>query len=199
MASSASYFEKRVPESWNQRLKQQAAHGPEGAELLAKMRAADFALEICVGANERFHLRVEDGAMRAAPNADPKPLITLALSEAECVRLEEAIGASPMSLLGGVAGNPDFVLTPARLDALREVEGTMRIEVTGERPWGVVLHFGAPPVPEVTTTVAIGDDAFAQLIGGELDLQGAFMTGKLTLGGNVEVPMKMAMAIMTPE
>jgi putative sterol carrier protein len=63
----------------------------------------------------------------------------------------------------------------------------------------VVLHFGAPPVPEATTTVAIGDEAFAQLIAGELDLQGAFMTGKLTLGGNVEVPMKMAMAIMTPE
>jgi len=199
MASTASYFEKRVPEAWNQRLKDQAARGSDGAELLAKMRAADFALEICVGANERFHLRVADGSMRAAASADPKPLITLALSEAECTRLEEAIGASPMSLLGGVAGNPDFVLTPARLDALREVEGTMRIEVTGERPWGVVLHFGAPPVPEATTTVAIGDEAFAQLIGGELDLQGAFMTGKLTLGGNVEVPMKMAMAIMTPE
>ena len=199
MASTASYFEKRVPEAWNRRLQEQAARGAEGAELLAKMRAADFALEICVGAGERFHLRVEDGSMRTAQSADPKPLITLALSEAECARLEEAIGASPMSLLGGVAGNPDFVLTPARLDALREVEGTMRIEVTGERPWGVVLHFGAPPVPEATTTVAIGDEAFAQLIGGALDLQGAFMTGKLTLGGNVEVPMKMAMAIMTPE
>ena len=199
MASTASYFEKRVPEAWNRRLQEQAARGAEGADLLAKMRAADFALEICVGAGERFHLRVEDGSMRTAQSADPKPLITLALSEAECARLEEAIGASPMSLLGGVAGNPDFVLTPARLDALREVEGTMRIEVTGERPWGVVLHFGAPPVPEATTTVAIGDEAFAQLIGGALDLQGAFMTGKLTLGGNVEVPMKMAMAIMTPE
>src|SRR5262249_45897212 len=146
--------------------------------------------EVCVGPAERYHLRIADGAMRAAANADPKPLVTLALSEAECVRLEEAIGASPMSLLGGVAGNPDFVITPARLDALREVEGTMRSEVTGERPWGVVLHFGAPPVPEPTTNVAIGDEAFAQLIGGQLDLQGAFMTGKLNLGGNVEVPMK---------
>ena len=199
MASSASYFEKRVPEAWNRRLQEQAARGADGAELLAKMRAAGFALEVCIGAGERYHLRVDDGAMRAAPNADTKPLITLALSEAECARLEEAIGASPMSLLGGVAGNPDFVLTPARLEALREVEGTMRIEVTGERPWGVVLHFGAPPVPDPTTTVAIGEEAFAQLIGGQLDLQGAFMTGKLTLGGNVEVPMKMAMAIMTPE
>lgn len=199
MGSTASYFEERVPEAWNRRLREQVGRGAEGADLLGKMRAADFALEICVGADERYHLRVENGAMRAAPAADPKPLVTLALGAAECVRLEEAIGASPMSLLGGVGGNPDFVLTPARLDALHEVEGTMRIEVTGARPWGVILHFGAPPLPEPTTTVAIGEEAFAQLVGGALDLQGAFMTGKLTLGGNVEVPMKMAMAIMTPE
>ena len=50
----------------------------------------------------------------------------------------------------------------------------MRIEVTGERPGGVVLHFGAPPVPEATTTVAIGDEAFAQLIGGESRPSGRF-------------------------
>src|SRR5262249_31675938 len=156
----------------------------EGADLLGKMRAADFALEVCVGSGERYHLQVAQGEMRARPDADPKPLITLALSDAECLRLEEAIGASPMSLLRGVAGNPACVLAPARLEALREVEGTMRIEVTGERPWGVVLHFGAPPVPEPTTNVGIGEEAFAQLIGGALDLQGAFMTGKLTLGGN---------------
>jgi len=199
VSSTASYFEERVPEAWNRRLQAQVERGSEGADLLGKMRAADFALEVCVGAEERHHLRVENGSMRAVTASDPKPLVTLALGEAECARLEEAIGASPMSLLGGVAGNPDFVLTPARLEALREVEGTMRIEVSGERPWGVILHFGPPPVPDATTTVAIGEEAFTQLIGGALDLQGAFMTGKLTLGGNVEVPMKMAMAIMTPE
>jgi len=75
----------------------------------------------------------------------------------------------------------------------------MRIEVKGATDWGVVLHFGAPPVPSVTTTVSIGEAEFGQLLGGQLDLQGAFMTGKLELGGDVEVPMKMAMAIMTPD
>jgi putative sterol carrier protein len=199
MGSAASYFEKRVPEAWNRRLEQQVALGAEGADLLAKMRAADFGLEIALDEGDRFHLRVDGGTMRAAGSADPKPLVTLGLSRDDCEILEATVGASPMSLLGGVAGNPDFVLTPARLDALRAVEGTMRIEVTGQRPWGVVLHFGAPPIPAVTTKVAIGDEAFAQLLAGALDLQGAFMGGKLALDGNVEVPMKMAMAIMTPE
>ncbi|HTO70948.1 MAG TPA: SCP2 sterol-binding domain-containing protein [Myxococcota bacterium] len=199
MGSTASYFEKRVPEAWNERLAEQEARGPEGAELLAKMRAADFALEVEIAEGDRFHLRVSGGSMRAATTVDPKPVVTLGLSEADCTRLEQSVGASPMSLLGGVAGNADFVLTPARLDLLREIQGTMRLEVQGEAPWGVVLHFGAPPIPAATTTVAIGDETFAQLLAGELDLQGAFMSGKLDLGGNVEVPMKMAMAIMSPE
>lgn len=199
MASAAEYFEKRVPEAWNQRLAEQAARGAEGAELYAKMRAADFALEVEVASGARFHLVVETGAMRAAPAAAASPVLTLALADADCERLERHVGPSPMKLLGGVGGNADFVLTPARLAALSDIEGTMRLEVTGADPWGVVLHFGAGPVPEPTTTVSIGDAEFAQLISGALDLQGAFMTGKLQLGGNVEVPMKMAMAIMTPD
>src|SRR5512147_855516 len=105
MGSSASYFEKRVPEAWNRRFADQAARGAEGAELLAKMRAADFALEIAVDEGERFHLRVDGGAMRANASADPKPIVTLGLSQADCKRLEDTVGASPMSLLGGVAGN----------------------------------------------------------------------------------------------
>ena len=199
MASAAEYFEKRVPEAWNERLAAQAARGATGADLLAKMRAADFALEIELGSSGRLHLVVERGEMRASRSAHPEPLVTLGLSEADCAKLEATVGPSPMNLLGGVGGNPDFVLTPSRVAALREIEGTMRIEVTGTEDWGVVVHFGAPPVPAATTTVSIAEAEFAQLLSGALDLQGAFMTGKLQLGGNVEVPMKMAMAIMTPE
>jgi hypothetical protein len=199
MASAASYFEKRVPEAWNERLAQQAARGAEGADLYGKMRAASFALEVELASGPRFHLVVESGQMRTASRPSPEPVITLALGDADCERLERTVGPSPMKLLGGVGGNADFVLTPARLAGLREIEGTMRLEVTGADPWGVVLHFGAGPVPEPTTTVSIGDAEFEQLISGALDLQGAFMTGKLQLGGNVEVPMKMAMAIMNPD
>ncbi len=199
MASAAEYFGKEVPAAWNQRLAAQVARGADGAELLAKMRAADFALEVEVGASGRFHLVVEHGEMRCAETVHADPLVTLALSESDCSRLEATVGPSPMALLGGVGGNPDFVLTPARVAALREVGGTLQLEVKSEADWGVVLHFGAPPVPKSTTKVSIGDVEFGQLLSGEIDLQGAFMTGKLELGGDVEVPMKMAMAIMTPE
>ncbi len=199
MASAVEYFEKRVPAAWNDRLTAQTERGADGADLLARMRAASFALEVEIASGARFHLLVEGGSMRATPAANADPLVTLALSDSDCARLESTVGPSPMNLLGGIGGNPDFVLTPARIAALREIEGTMRIEVTGRESWGVVLHFGAPPVPAPTTTVSIASEEFARLLSGDLDLQGAFMTGKLQLGGNVEVPMKMAMAIMTPD
>jgi len=198
MARAADYFERRVPAAWNERLLAQTGLGAEGAELLAKMRAAEFALEVEVGSGAHFHLLVEHGEMRSTASAHARPLLTLRLSETDCARLEASVGPSPMTLLGGVGGDPDFVLTPARVAALLEIEGTMQIEVTGVESWGVCLHFGAPPIPAATTTVSIADAVFAQLLCGDLDLQGAFMTGKLQLGGNVEVPMKMAMAIMSP-
>jgi hypothetical protein len=66
MESAAEYFEKRVPLAWNERLAAQAAKGAEGAELLAKMRATELALEVEVGAHGRYHLLVER-ARCAAP------------------------------------------------------------------------------------------------------------------------------------
>ncbi|MGH2900029.1 MAG: hypothetical protein ACRDMZ_15245, partial [Solirubrobacteraceae bacterium] len=85
--AAADYFEKRVPGAWNERLSAQAARGAEGADVLAKMRAADFALEVEVGAagaGGRFHLVVERGEMRSARAQHPDPLVTLSLSEDDC-------------------------------------------------------------------------------------------------------------------
>ena len=70
MASAASYFEKRVPEAWNRRLQEQAARGAEGAELLAKMRAADFALEI-VRRREASASTCASRTARCAPRRAP--------------------------------------------------------------------------------------------------------------------------------
>ncbi len=199
MSTPDEYFEKRVPEAWNRRLQQQRDHGADGQDLLAKMRAADFALEVIVPAAGSYHLEVRDGEMRALDAARPDVLLSLSMSPSDCIKLEASVGASPMALLGGVGGMPDFVLTPDRIAVMREIEGTMRVQVTGDDAWGVIIHFGSPPVPDPRTTVSIPQEEFTKLIAGEMDLQGAFMTGKLEMEGDVEVPMKMAMAVMAPE
>jgi len=199
MPTPDEYFEKMVPEAWNQRLQQQRDQGADGQDLLAKMRAANFGLEIIVPSAGNYHLDVRDGEMKALDAARPEVLLSLSMSPSDCSKLEANVGSSPMALLGGVGGMPDFVLTPDRIAVMSEIEGTMRVQVTGDDAWGVTIHFGSPPIPDPGTTVSIPQEEFRKLIEGELDLQGAFMTGKLEMEGEVEVPMKMAMAIMAPE
>ncbi len=198
MSAPAEYFDKLVPEAWNQRLQEQVDRGAEGAELLAKMRSAAFTLAVSVPDAGEYTLAVRDGEMRTS-GTPGDALLSLSMGASDCAKLERSVGASPMALLGGVGGMPDFVLTPDRLAILAEIEGTMRVQVVGDDAWGVTIHFGAPPVPDPKTTVSIPQEEFDQLIAGDLDLQGAFMTGKLEMEGDVEVPMKMAMAIMSPE
>lgn len=200
MSDPADYFAKQVPEAWNQRLQDERARGEEAAERVAQMCETAFALEVDVADHGVFHLVVENGEMAARDAASADPLVTMKLGREDLDALEDSVGAQPMDLLGGVGGVSDFVLTPARIDGLRSVSGTMRLEVVGDSPWGVLLHFDPPPVPaEPTVRVGIPAAEFAALISGELDLQGAFMTGKLEMEGDVEVPMKIAMAIMAPE
>ncbi|MCP4004028.1 MAG: SCP2 sterol-binding domain-containing protein [bacterium] len=199
MSEPSEYFKKMVPEAWNRRLQEQLDCGPEGAELLEKMRTANFSLAILVPDAGSYQLLVRNGEMTTASIAEPDVLLSMQMGTSDCGKLEASVGSSPMALLGGVGGTPDFVLTPSRLEVFKEIEGTMRVQVTGDDAWGVTIHFGAPPVPDPLTTISIPEEEFQQLISGELDLQGAFMTGKLEMEGDVEVPMKMAMAIMAPE
>ena len=56
----------------------------------------------------------------------------------------------------------------------------------------------APISRTPTTRIAIGSQEYRSLRAGEMDLQAAFLTGKLTLEGDVEAAMKLAMAFMAP-
>jgi hypothetical protein len=196
------FFRKLVPEEWNRRLEQELASGPSGAERAAKLQSADFSLEVRVSGDTggRYYLMVERGRMRASPGPEGGPLVTLALTLADWRRLADEIGPSPMALLGGVAGQQDFAVTGARVARLRELRATLRLQVTGEGAWGVSLHFGPEPMPpEPATAISIGADEYRRMRSGELDLQGAFMSGKLSITGDVDPALRLAMALMTPE
>lgn len=196
------FFRKLVPEEWNRRLEQELRSGPSGAERAAKMQGADFALEVRVSGDSggRYHLLVESGRMRASPEPAGVPLVMLALTLADWQRLADEIGPSPMALLGGVAGKQDFAVTGARVAQLRGLRGTLRLQVTGQDAWGVSLHFGPEPIlQEPATVISIGADEYRRMRAGELDLQGAFMSGKLSITGDVDPALRLAMALMTPE
>jgi hypothetical protein len=195
-----TFFEKLVPEEWNRRLAEEQARGD--SPRLARMRAVAFALAARVEGDGggSFALVVEDGRMRVAGSPPNSPLVTLVMGVPDWRRLAEQVGPSPLALLGGVGGDRDFVLTGARLAQLRAIDGVVRLQVTGADPWGVLACFGRPPASlEPTTTISIDSAEYRKLREGALDLQGAFMTGKLALAGDVEKAMKLALALMSPE
>ncbi len=188
--SPESFFRDQVPEEWNRRLA--AGRGePLSFSLVIRIRDGD---------PKDLHLRVEEGRMRAEPGPASDPLVTLILDRADSRKLAQEVGPSPMALLGGIGGDRDFQLSRARLEALSEVSGSLLLQVVADEPWGVRLHFGPDPVPDAPdTTISIGAAEYRSVLDGELDLQGAFMTGKLTLDGDVENAMKLALALMTTE
>ena len=200
--SLEAYFAKRVPEAWDARYDEQVARGADGAELLEKMNAANFALEVRVRDQPgvSFHLRIDSGRMTVADTQQPQPLLILLMSAEDAGHIEREVGPSPMQLLGGVGGHADFVLTPNRIEHIRELEGTVEVSVTGEPSWEVVMHFGPEPIVEpAPTRITLGGAEYAKLRSGELDLQGAFMTERLALDGEVEFAMKLALALMAEE
>lgn len=195
-----TFFRKLVPEEWNRRLEAERAGGD--AARLAKLTGTSFALEARVGGagGGRFHLHVEDGAMRVVESPAASPLAVLVMELEDWRRLAEEVGPSPMALLGGVGGDRNFAITGSRVAALRAISGSVRLEVTGAAPWGIAVAFGgAPPAAAPETTISIDAAEYRKLREGALDLQGAFMTGKLALAGDVEKAMKLALALMTPE
>jgi hypothetical protein len=197
-----TFFTKLVPDEWNRRLDQQLALGPEGAELAEKMLAVAFGLDVQVSGagGGTFLLAVDEGRMRPRDESDPKRLLALSMTRADWEHLANEIGPSPMALLGGISGANDFVLTPSRLEQLRQVEGSFRLQVTGDQEWGLAIHVGAGDVPpEPATRISIGSEEYRALRAGRLDLQGAFLTGKLTLEGDVEAAMQLALAFLSPE
>jgi hypothetical protein len=196
----ATFFQKLVPEEWNRRLAEETARGDSAR--LAKMRAAHFSLVVRVEGEGGgvFPLDVEAGRMRPAQAPATTPLLMLVMTVPDWRSLADQVGPSPLALLGGVGGDRNFVLTDARLAALRGIDGVVRLQVTGADAWGVLACFGGPPASlEPATTISIDSAEYRKLRDGSLDLQGAFMTGKLALAGDIDKAMKLALALMTPE
>ena len=188
------FFGQLVPEAWNRRL---AAQSPERQ---ASLREVEFALEIRVEGGDpcRFHLQVKRGEMQLIEEATADPFARLILELDDFSALAEQMGPEPLALLTGVGGDSEFALTAARIQALGALHGSIAVRITGANPWSVTVHYGPEPVSDpADTTISIPHDAYTRLRSGDLDLQGAFLGGQLTLDGNLDLAMKMAMALMS--
>lgn len=180
------FFLESVPDEWNRRPKSDVDF--------------DIAVEVRGEGGGEYRLSVEAGRMTATRSSTPDPLIRLVLGLQDWRRLAEQVGPSPMALLGGISGESDLTLTPARVRAFRELDGALLLRVTGDEEWQILLCFAPGPAPETPDTeISIAAEQYEMIRSGELDLQGAFMTGKLQLGGNPDAALRLALALMTPD
>ena len=206
-ADPQDFYTRRVPAQWNRILDAQhaaAAGGDETANrVLSGMRAVDATIRVRVrGARPgEFHLNVREGRMSAGDSASQPPFLTLVHDLAAFAALERESGDSVLGFLGGLAGiGESMKLTSARMKNLAGMAGTLRFALTGEGGFELLVHFGADPVAdEAQCSLEIAREAYAKLKSGELNPQEAFMNQQISVKGDMQMAMQLALAAMTPD
>lgn len=107
--------------------------------------------------------------------------------------IEGALGASP------AGGGRPFSLTPQKIQKVKSLKGALALdltEVTPGRALRTLFHFGPPPVKEnPDATILIRAQDYAEMMGGKLNPQAAFMAGKVKLVGDMNLAMQVAMLL----
>jgi hypothetical protein len=201
----ATFYRHRVPAQFNRTFEAQRALAESGdadaARVLEGMRTVHASIEVEVEGDGRYHLNVDAGHMQAGEANAHAPFMTMKHDLASFSVLERESGDSVLSFLGGLAGmSEDMRLTSQRIQNLRGIQGCLRFELTGEKAFSVLVHFGDSPAPEVPDChISIEGSSYDQLRSGELGPQDAFLGGQIQVEGDMTIGMQVALAALSPE
>ena len=199
----ASFYGERIPAQFNRALDRQASLGDAGRRVYDAMRAVDATIRVDVEGpgGGTFFLNIRAGRMNAEPRAAHAPFLTLIQDRRAFDRLSREAGDSALGLLGGLSGIAgELLLTRARVENLRGVDGLIRFEVVGEDGFALATHFGPAPVPaEPKTRISVDAAAYRDLRSGALDPQLAFMNQQIRVEGDMQAAMQLALAAVAPD
>lgn len=198
-----TFYGERIPAQFNRALEEQAARGEEGRHVYEGMRAVSATIRVDVEGEggATFFLNIEQGRMSTGAEPAHEPFLTLLQDRRAFARLAREAGDSALALLGGLSGLAgEMRLTRARIENLRDVDGLVHFEVTGDDGFTLRTHFGPPPVPErAKTTIRVDEQAYRDLRSGELDPQAAFMNQQILVEGDMQTAMQLALAAIAPD
>jgi hypothetical protein len=198
-----SFYGERIPRQFNRALEQKRSLGDAGRRVYDAMRAVDATIRVDVEGpgGATFFLNIRAGRMSAEASAAQPPFLTLIQDRRAFDRLSAEAGDSALGLLGGLSGIAgEMVLTRARVENLRAVDGLVRFEVTGEDGFAVATHFGSGPLPvEPKTRISMDGDAYRELRSGSLEPQVAFMSHQIRVEGDMQAAMQLALAAVAPD
>jgi hypothetical protein len=197
------FYGERIPAQFNRALERQHSLGAPGRRLYEAMRAVDATIRVEVEGPDggTFFLNVRGGRMSAEASAAHAPFLTLIQDRRTFDRLSSEAGDSALALLGGLSGIAgELVLTRARVENLRAVDGLIRFEVTGEGGFALATHFGTAPVPaQPKARISMDSQAYRDLRSGALDPQSAFMNQQIRVEGDMQAAMQLALAAVAPD
>ena len=197
------FYRERVPEQFNRALEETLrTEGDEGRNYQGLIAVHDT-IEVRVDElpGSPFHLNIDAGRMTAGDRGSHEPFLILLHDAAACEAIERESGESALGFLGGMAGlNQEIRLTQLRVDKLRQVNGTVGLTLDGPGGFSLCAHFGGgTPASSPACELVIDGSIYGSLRSGEIDPQEAFMNGKIEIGGDMQIAMQLALAMMSPD
>jgi hypothetical protein len=198
-----SFYGERIPAQFNRALERQQSLGESGRRVYEAMCAVHATIRVDVEGPDggTFFLNIRAGRMSAGSDPAQPPFLTLIQDRRAFERLSREAGDSALGLLGGLSGIAgEMVLTRARVENLRAVDGLIQFEVTGDDGFSLATHFGSAPVPaEAKTRISVDGAAYRDLRSGALDPQAAFMSEQIRVEGDMHAAMQLALAAVAPD
>lgn len=199
----AAYFTEHLPVQFDRALREQERAVEAAQRVLDGMRGVTTTLVVRVTGEGggTFHLNVTEGRLTPGDAPTHPVLLTLVQDRRGFERLIADAGDSALGFLGGLTGLADEMkLTRARVEALAGVSGTLLFAVGGDDGFALTTHFGdGEPNDPPDTSIVVDPTVYTELQAGHLDLQNAFMDGKLEIEGDMQLAMQVALAAMAPD
>ena len=198
-----TFYNETIPHDFNRGLDEQAALGDAGRRVLEAMRALSATVRIDLVGHDpaTIYLNIENGCMSAGEQANHAPFIRLIQDGATLRWLMRETDGSLTALLGALAGlGGEMKLTRKRMLDLEAVDGLIRFEVTGDRGFTLLTHFGTREMPaEPDAVIRMSEESYAEMRSGRIDPQTAFLDDGIQTEGDLQKVMQVAFAVVAPD